>query len=489
MKKFKIILLLILLFYFSFVIPASEKTLDYQCRYDCQTGEPDHLMDAIGINSHRAIVAGNRGLALLDIDPQSNNELLPYFDRLTGVNARDLYLKDSTYVFVNIHRGESQGQYGFAVVKLNSDKLSLVKTIEEFGVLYEKMCVQGNYLYIAAHNKGFRIYDIQNPENTVLTGRLDEGFVDAFAVDVANDTAYVADGAGGLKIVDVSDKSQPVLLDGENLETAAGTAESIAIKNGYIFMASGGAGIAVYKAGDLKSRQFYPVGGCAEDMCWVGDYLAVSNMHGLVILRPNACGELAIVARENAHRRGSSAKLRISMGIGVAPGNRLLCANWNFMDVYKLVSADSSNQPDINCNVQRIRFSPEGGTKQVTVKNSGRGVLNITEVRSLSSVFTTDFTGASLLPGDSVFFDIHYVKSSNDQDASIIGLKSNDPDEDILPIQVFGKTSFLDPGEDAVDFTLPSYIIDPVTGQLTEELFTLSEHKGKVIWFSVYASW
>ena len=28
-----------------------------------------------------------------------------------------------------------------------------------------------------------------------------------------------------------------------------------------------------------------------------------------------------------------------------------------------------------------------------------------------------------------------------------------------------------------------------IGGQLTEEMFTLSEHKGKIIWFSVYASW
>ena len=68
-------------------------------------------------------------------------------------------------------------------------------------------------------------------------------------------------------------------------------------------------------------------------------------------------------------------------------------------------------------------------------------------------------------------------------------LTSDDPDESPLPIQVFGATLHLDPGEPAPDFTLPSWQWDPVTESLVEDTFHLSEHRGKVVWYTVFATW
>lgn len=85
-------------------------------------------------------------------------------------------------------------------------------------------------------------------------------------------------------------------------------------------------------------------------------------------------------------------------------------------------------------------------------------------------------------------FEVTYGGSS-DEARGVVLLSSNDPDEDPLPIQVFGETRYLDPGEPAVDFTLPLLRRDPVTGDYVEETFTLSDHRGKIVWFTVYASW
>ena len=66
---------------------------------------------------------------------------------------------------------------------------------------------------------------------------------------------------------------------------------------------------------------------------------------------------------------------------------------------------------------------------------------------------------------------------------------SNDPDEDPLPIQVFGNTTYLDPGEASIDFTLPSIRRDELTGDYIEAPLTLSDHLGKIVWFQVYGHW
>ena len=91
-------------------------------------------------------------------------------------------------------------------------------------------------------------------------------------------------------------------------------------------------------------------------------------------------------------------------------------------------------------------------------------------------------------PGESVSFDIVYDGNSR-QGSGAIQITSNDPDESLLPIQVFGNTGHLDPGEPAIDFTLPRLTRDHETGEFHEESFTLSDHRGKIVWFHVFAFW
>ncbi len=464
-----------------------EMALDYQARYICQSGEPDHLLDAIGINGNRALVAGNRGLALIDLAALPPDGTRNYIDRLPGLNARNLYLKDNTYIYVNLNRGENSSSPGFAVVRLNENSLQYITTVDEPGTLYEKMCIADDWLYVAAHSKGIRIYSLIDPENPELMGSLDEGFTDAWAIDVDGNIAFVADGGGGLKIVDVSDNANPVLMAGENPETSMGTSEDVFSLNGYVYVAAGGAGVAVYQSDDISSRFIVEIGICAKDICKVGDYLAVANIGGFVVLDVNDPDQISIVAREIAARRGSSGILRICSAVGFSGSNSILAANWNFVDVYELKNADSSNQPDINCSHQRVRFPPGGGIQTVTVYNNGRGLLDISGVSSSQNSFVVDYSGGTLLPGEIADFDITYDGSSNG--IGVIRIHSNDPDENPLPIQVFGRTQFLDPGEPAVDFSLPVLRKDPQSGEYIEEIFTLSEHSGKVIWFQVYGSW
>jgi hypothetical protein len=463
---------------------AQDMTLDYCCRYNHQSGEPDHLMTAMAVGSDRAIVAGNRGLALIDLSSLPPQGTTNYIYRLSGLNARDLYPAGDGYIFVNLH-GTIGGESGFAIVRLVGNTLQHVDTYNESPeVFYEKMCVSDGYLFVAAHSYGLRIFSITNPAAPVLVGSLD-GLVDAFAVDVNGGMAYVADGAGGLKVVDVSDPTVPVLLDGEDLETAVGTSEDVAHRNDRVFVAAGGAGLAVYDAGDPTQRTLVETGGCAESLCWIGDLLAVGTLGGVRIYDVTA--EPLLVASEVAARRGNGI-LRICSDVGTAPGNRLLCANWNYMDVYELKPAGESTQPDITPSVQRIRFAPEGGSKTVSLRNDGAGPLNITGVNASPNSFSVDYSGGTLMPGESVEFDISY-NGSPSQGTGLVSFASNDPDESPLPIQVFGNTQHLDPGEPAVDFTLPLLTRNHETGEFTEEPFMLSDHVGKVVWFQVYASW
>jgi len=478
----------LILFVLPAVASAQQVALDYLCRYDCQAREPDHLMGVAGLSGDRALVGGNRGIALVDLKTLPPGGHQQYLFRLKGVNARDFYvMPGEKYVFVNEHQ-TSGLQAGFAVVKIQGNTLQRIKSLTEPNVIFEKMCLAGNYLFVAAHSYGIRIFDVSNPESPTLVGSLATGFVDAFAIAVDGNRAYVADGAGGLKVVDVTNKKAPALQSGETLNTAVGTAVDITVRNGRVYVASGGAGLVVYEGAKLNTRTVYAVRGSAESLAWVGSYLAVGSLTGVTVFSIGSGTAVTAVAKEEAHRRGTAAKLRLSEGVGAA-NDRLLVANWNYMDVYQVKPAASSTQPDIESDVQRIRFAPTGGSRKVTVTNNGHADLVISSVSVTNAAFTVSYKGGTLKPGKSAAFDVSYKGSATSQDTGTVLLACNDPDENPLPIQVFGRTSYLDPGETAPDFTVSTLVRDPKTGKLKPGTFTLSQQRGKVVWFSIESNW
>jgi hypothetical protein len=160
------------------------------------------------------------------------------------------------------------------------------------------------------------------------------------------------------------------------------------------------------------------------------------------------------------------------------------------LDVYEIVGAATAAEPDVEASVQRIRFSHEPGARTVVLTNAGAGTL-ILAAPTLSHVaFTTTFAGATLGPGESTTFEIRYCGASGAaNDAGVVAFPSNDPDEDPLPIQVFGATRSLDPGELAVDFTLPCFRWDAATSSFVPGEFSLAAQRGKVVWFSIFATW
>ncbi len=466
---------------------AQQMVLDYLYRYDSQPGEPDHIMNAIEVSGDRAIVSTNRGVTLVNLATLPPGGTSAYLDRLTGFNARDLYRGGGGAFYVNRHRNQPAMGAGLVVVRLNGNDLQLIDSIEETGVLYEKMCVSNGHLYVTAHAYGLRVFSIANLYAPVLVGSLAEGFTDAFAVAVSGDTAFVADGAGGLKVVDVGDPSNPSLMSGETLSTAVGTAEDVIWLHNTAYVALGGAGLGIYPGGDPAARTVFPVDGCAESLCRVGDHLAVGTMGGVLIY--DLSGQLPErVGRETAARRGSNADLRICSGVSPATGDRLLCSNWDYLDVYQLVEAPSGTQSDITPGVQRIRFAPAGGTQEVSIRNEGTLPLTVSSVVTDPSAFECDYAGGVIGSGEAISCTIAYDGTGTNVGGTTL-FYSDDPDESPLPIQVFGRTDYLDPGESAIDFTLPLLTRDPETGDFNEEIFTLSDHLGQVVWFQIFGTW
>jgi thiol-disulfide isomerase/thioredoxin len=476
------------------VFSQSEMVLEPVGRYIYQASSKDfsgtdHLLNAIGLSDGKIMIVSNSALSIIDGDAMSISGSTDYLMRSTGGGGRDAVIYKDTYVYVNFHQSESRtSTYGFGISKITENEITTLSNVTETGVFYEKMKIEGDYLFVAAHSNGIRIYSLSNPETPTLITSLSTGFTDAFDVAIDGDTLYVADGGGGLKIVDISSINTPKILDGETTTSAMGTAQGIEVKDGRVYLASGGAGICVYSNGELSTREVYPINGCTEDICWVGNYLAVSTFEGVAVFEVGEGTNLEKVASEKTSRFNQKAYIRNAFGVGAINDSTLAVTCWNSTDCFQIKPVETSIYPDIICSAQRIRFPAEGSSESHYITNNGGTTLNISDISTLTSNFSTDLVPQSILPGDTVYFNISYTEGT-ESTGEILYIYSDDPDENPLPIQVYGKTSSLDAGEDVPDFTLSTLYTDPDTEIFTEESFTLSEQKGKVLWIQIFGTW
>jgi hypothetical protein len=464
-------------------VPAASLALEHLARYDTHTTYHDHLVSVERISEHHALIGSNLDLVLVDLASLPPQGTSTYLARLTALDVQSTRTRADGWVFASLRLG------GFAVLFFDRDALTLarIRMVQEPGVYYGKVAIDGDRLYVPAHAHGLRIFDIANPAQPVLIGSLAEGFADAFAVAVAGDTAYVADGAGGLKIVDVSDETSPEILDGENPQSAAGGAQDVLVVNGHVYVACGAAGVAVYLDGSLSQRTLHDTPGTAKDLEQIGDYLAVADIRGLEVFRIHGDGSLSHAVAERAQRRsrgGTNVSLRLWHGVTAWGPDRVVAANWDSTDVYRLVDAATGSQPDVIAGPQRIRFAPGGGSAVVRMRSAGAGTLHVTDVHATDP--TVDIAAPSTVLPTGATLDVAVDYAGGPPGAAIVFVESDDPDESPLPIEVFGETPFLDPGEPAIPFTVESWTFDHQTREFTHGTFDLATHAGQVVYFHVF---
>jgi hypothetical protein len=71
--------------------------------------------------------------------------------------------------------------------------------------------VNGNYAYVAAGATGLQVVDVSNPQAPVIVGAKDTPG-NANDIRIAGNLAYIADGSAGLQILDISNPTAPVIV-------------------------------------------------------------------------------------------------------------------------------------------------------------------------------------------------------------------------------------------------------------------------------------
>ena len=106
--------------------------------------------------------------------------------------------------------------------------------------------VAGDYAFIAAGAAGLQVVDVSDRVHPAVVAGLDTDGV-AIDVRVVGRFAYVADGNSGLKIIDVNDPLQPQLVGA--LDTP-GLAQDLKVQGGFAYIADGAAGVTIAEVSD-----------------------------------------------------------------------------------------------------------------------------------------------------------------------------------------------------------------------------------------------
>ena len=162
-------------------------------------------------------------------------------------------------------------------LKMYPYEISAVDSLDP-GNLARKIAIAGDYAYLANGGGGIEVIDISDPENISSAGTFSPiAFGSAYSLIIAGDYAFVADGSAGLTVVDISNPTSPTLAG--NCDTP-GYAKEIAVAGNYAYIADDDEGLRVI---DI-SNPLLPVsaGHCSipydvVDVEIAGDYAYVSN--------------------------------------------------------------------------------------------------------------------------------------------------------------------------------------------------------------------
>jgi hypothetical protein len=468
--------------------PPVSATLRYVARRARTPTRADHLMGVEAVLDHHALISSNLGLQLIDLDAMTVEGSLAMEDYVPAIDCFTTNTSDDGYVYVHVRQG------GLAVVRLDEQalELTLLNELSEPGVFFEKMSLVGDRLYVAAHSYGIRIYSLADPALPQLVGELTEGFSDAFAIAVQGNTAYVADGDAGLKVVDITDETAPVITYSEDPMATLGAAEDVRVIGQHAYVAHGSVGVAVHELADPSQRTLYDTPVSAKHLAVAGPWLGVADIGGFEVFRIQPDGSLVHAARERGMYRQDSTSpsglsLRLWHGVSSWGDDRFLVANWDTMDIYEVVDPQVDDQADITASTQRIRFAPAGGTTVVKLTSAGAAPLLIDSITTTEPTFTVSASSAVLQPGESLDLVITYA--GGQPGGGLVWLLSNDPDEAALPIQVWGETAYIDPTEPAASFVLPVWEYDQDVKTFVHDTFDLDLIDDQVLFFQAFGTW
>ncbi|MFQ6609001.1 MAG: hypothetical protein ACE5EE_10800 [Fidelibacterota bacterium] len=450
------------------------KNLSLLSRYN----SPNHELLDVEIDGNYAYVpAGLGGLNIINIsDPENPFAVAEYFSsgcefgRTYAWTVRDGYAYGSGRLC------------GIDIVDVSnpSNPAHVTRYGDGAGFTYEHTDISEfgihRYLIAAAHVHGVDIVNVTSPElpNYVTTVGTDN----AWAVEVSEDNqfVYVADGASGIKVIDISNPQDPTLLTSAQ---TSGTAKDVIVSGDYLFVAVGAAGVDMFDISVPDAPYWvanYNTSGYASRVAVSGNRVAVSDWDDVEILQWDDAPSLSLVGYKNTGGR--------VMAINMM-GDYVYSAEWRYFRIFQFGEIEEA---DIDFSFRSTDFLHTAVEQcrdtSLVITNSGGTALEIEDFSIDHEDFILNLPTNLIPAGQSVTAQVQYCATSENGTATL-SVNTNDPDEPSPTVRLKGNTPYgVEAGELAPDFTLP---VVNGTGEIT--LSELTQMESQIVVVAFFASW
>ena len=295
-------------------------------------------------------------------------------------------------------------------------------------LLYEGMAWKNHHLYVAAHGAGLATFKTA-PLTGAPTSKLGVlgGFENAWKIDIDGSFGYVADGAGGLKVVDLSFPGSPSMVT--SLATNA-LARDVDAADNRVFVALGGGGVDVFDTSIPTAPVLIDnidAMGSAQAVSVSGPWLSVAAWSHLSVYDTQS---LTLLGTEDF-------KLfpEFEQVFGVASdGPVIYVAEWEAVHIAQIESGLAA--PDLWVAEELINFGDTSKTKGIIVRNRGTVDLEITGAFATpSEAFSIAPTALNIPPGGAELIEIDLLTPGADVQGKLV-LPSNDPDAAQSPMEL-----------------------------------------------------
>ena len=307
--------------------------------------------------------------------------------------------------------------------------------VQEPGVSYEGVDVANGNIYVGLHEKGLGVYR-RDASNKIARIGIASGFSNAWGVSARGNSVSVADGVGGLVVVNATDPAKPRIVG--RVETG-GQSRGVVVNGDIAYVASGSAGLVVVNVSDLSKPRI--VGKAAMP----GTALRVDYSEGRVFVAAWNDARVYDVTRPQAPRFIGAARVTRDLGdadegrpevtsriLGVAArGNDVFVGNWHVLHSFRLYPDRLAPNMRLPETSSLLDFGPVEIGKSKTiwfpVTNQGTAPLSVLSVSTSSDAFRVTARDKVIPPGDSTELSLTYTPTKSGREDSYLQIETNDP--------------------------------------------------------------